>query len=769
MSRVFVAEELRLKRKVVVKVLSPELAQGISVERFEREIQTVAALQHANIVPVHTAGDTNGLPFYTMPFVDGESLRARLGRGPLAVTDVIGILRDVSKALAYAHQRGVVHRDIKPDNVLISGGVAVVTDFGIAKAISASRTSLGGATLTQIGTSIGTPAYMAPEQAAGDPQIDARADIYSLGAMAYELLSGQVVFADRTAQRMLAAHMSEAPRPIAELRADVPAPLADLVMRCLEKNPADRPQGAQELVRALDTIGSTSGAAAPARATTKRPVGGRRRTAYGALALLLVTAAIVLYARRGGSGTGASEAGGALSLAVLPIENVGGDSSKQYLADGMTTELAGALRKTPGLQVAGDLSTFRFRKATASVSDMARQLGVRMLLTGKLQSQGGRIRLQMQLANAGGKLLWSNTFDRENKDNFALQDDVTAAVVSDLRLALSPATIAASRAGRTVNPEAHDLYMRGMFEKNQLSEQGLRRALRYFADALKLDPNYAQAHEGMAFTYDMLADAYAPSHEYHLLARAAAERALQSDSMLASARVIRGFEMGAANWEFEQGLAEMRRGLAQNTNDPDALFMFSAFLSISGHVPEGIEVAERLAQIDPLSPMGSLAHATALFFAGRWAETLRQDSVTKRLDPTITYFDAFDGTALRELGHLPESFAAYRAWEALSSTPSFGIAATYWKMGRPDEAKRALAALEQRARRQWVDPTWIAIAYAGSGDRENAMRWLGDAFRQKAFSLRFLMNVDWQPFAVLQGDSRFVELRKRVLATTFVD
>src|SRR5665213_2783678 len=259
MSRVFVAEELRLKRRVVVKVLSPELSEGISVERFEREIQTVASLQHANIVPVHTAGDTNGLPFYTMPFVEGESLRARLGGGPLPIAEVIGILRDVSKALAYAHQRGVVHRDIKPDNVLISGGVAVVTDFGIAKAISASRTSSGGATLTQIGTSIGTPAYMAPEQAAGDPQVDARADIYSLGAMAYELLSGQVVFADRTAQRMLAAHMGEAPTPITALRADLPALLAELVMQCLAKDPQDRPQSAGDIARVLETITSGSG------------------------------------------------------------------------------------------------------------------------------------------------------------------------------------------------------------------------------------------------------------------------------------------------------------------------------------------------------------------------------------------------------------------------------------------------------------------------------------------------------------------------------
>jgi tetratricopeptide (TPR) repeat protein len=259
MSRVFVAEEHRLHRKVVVKVLSPELAQGLSVERFDREIQTAAALQQANIVPVLSAGETNGLPFYTMPFVEGESLRARLGRGPLPISEVIGIMRDVSKALAYAHRQGVVHRDIKPDNVLLSEGTAVVTDFGIAKAISAARRDVAAPTLTQIGTSIGTPAYMAPEQAAGDPDVDHRVDIYALGAMAYELLAGQAVFAGRTPQRMLAAHMSEAPKPVAELRPDIPTPLAELVMTCLEKDPAARPQAASDIARTLESITSGSG------------------------------------------------------------------------------------------------------------------------------------------------------------------------------------------------------------------------------------------------------------------------------------------------------------------------------------------------------------------------------------------------------------------------------------------------------------------------------------------------------------------------------
>jgi eukaryotic-like serine/threonine-protein kinase len=294
MSRVFVANEVRLDRKVVVKVLSPDLAQGLSVDRFEREIKTVAALQQANIVPVLTAGDTDGLPFYTMPFVDGESLRAHIARGPLSITTVIGVLRDVSKALAYAHRQGVVHRDIKPDNVLLSEGTAVVTDFGIAKAISAARTSSGGATLTQMGTSIGTPAYMAPEQAAGDPQIDHRADIYSLGAMAYELLCGHAVFANRTPQRMLAAHMSEAPVPISELRADMPASLAELVMSCLDKEPGKRPQQAGDIVRALETI--TSGGSMQAMPPVLLGGPGMFRKALAIYAGAFVIVAIVAKA-----------------------------------------------------------------------------------------------------------------------------------------------------------------------------------------------------------------------------------------------------------------------------------------------------------------------------------------------------------------------------------------------------------------------------------------------------------------------------------------
>lgn len=295
MSRVFVATETAFGRRVVIKLLPPELTEGMSVERFKREIALAARLQHPHIVPVHAAGETGGLPYFTMPFVDGDSLRARLlTGGPLGVTEAIGVMRDVAKALAYAHDSGVVHRDIKPDNVLLTGGSAVVTDFGVAKALSASKASAPGGTLTQVGTSLGTPAYMAPEQAAADPDSDHRADIYAFGVMAYEMLAGHPPFHGRTPQKLLAAQMGERPEPIEASRPDLPPLLAQVVMKCLEKEPDQRPQSAMDLVRVLDTV--TSGGGHPAMPAIL--LGGRRRlaTMLGLYAAAFVAVAILTRA-----------------------------------------------------------------------------------------------------------------------------------------------------------------------------------------------------------------------------------------------------------------------------------------------------------------------------------------------------------------------------------------------------------------------------------------------------------------------------------------
>src|SRR6266511_2206633 len=262
MSRVFVAEENSLGRKVVVKVLPHDLAAAVNLERFRREIQLAAKLQHPHIVPVLSAGVSEGLPYYTMPFIEGESLRAKLSRGgELPIHDAVRILRDVLSALSYAHDHGVVHRDIKPDNILLTGPHAVVADFGVAKALSASTNP--GSSLTSLGVALGTPAYMAPEQAAADPTTDHRADIYAVGAVAYEMLTGQQVFSSRSPQAMLAAHAMEMPEPIQRKRASVPAPLAALIMRSLEKRAADRPQSAGEMLAELEASITPSAATTP--------------------------------------------------------------------------------------------------------------------------------------------------------------------------------------------------------------------------------------------------------------------------------------------------------------------------------------------------------------------------------------------------------------------------------------------------------------------------------------------------------------------------
>src|ERR1044071_7443054 len=270
MSRVLVAHDKRFNIKVVVKVLTPELAAGVSASRFEREIPLVAALQQANIVPLLNAGETSGLPYYTMPFVDGLSLRARLARsGAMPVAEVVSVIRDVTRALAYAHDHGVVHRDIKPENILLSGDAAVVTDFGIAKALSAAKTDAPGGTLTQIGTSLGTPAYMSPEQASGDPATDHRTDFYALGCVAYEMLASESPFGGRPVHQLFAAHMTEPPAPIGPQRPACPPGLASLIMRCLEKDPARRPQTAREILQALDSVTTGPPAGGSSKASRK--------------------------------------------------------------------------------------------------------------------------------------------------------------------------------------------------------------------------------------------------------------------------------------------------------------------------------------------------------------------------------------------------------------------------------------------------------------------------------------------------------------------
>ena len=411
MSRVFVARDATLDRDVVVKVLAPELAGGVSGDRFTREIQLAARLQHPNIVQLLSAGEAAGLPFYTMPFVDGESVRARIERtGELPIRDAVAILRDVARALSYAHARGVVHRDIKPDNVLLAHEYAVVTDFGVAKALTAARGDGAGApstTLTFAGTALGTPLYMAPEQAVGDPATDHRADLYAFGVMAYEMLAGRPPFVERGAQALFAAHASERPAPLLERRPLVPSALAGLVMQCLEKRPADRPQSADEILRTLDVVAaSLSGGATNAHAPA-RTVGRSRALAWALGAVVLAAIAIVAYvarARRGGAGPTNPDV-----IAVLPFRVTSVDPGVRALREGMldliAAKLTGSIRTADTRTV---LSAWR-RAGGTDVADIdesralsaMRGIGAGRVLQGEILQTGPTLQIHGTLIDVG--------------------------------------------------------------------------------------------------------------------------------------------------------------------------------------------------------------------------------------------------------------------------------------------------------------------------------------------------------------------------------
>jgi serine/threonine-protein kinase len=418
MSRVFVARDEALGREVVVKLLPPEMAASVSIERFKREIALAARLQHPHVVPLFSAGDLDGLPYFMMPFVEGESLRARLARyGEMPLNEAVRVLREVATALAYAHEKGIVHRDIKPDNVLLSRGSAMVTDFGVAKALSASSNSEHGG-MTSLGVALGTPAYMSPEQASADPHVDHRADVYAFGVLAYELLTGQPPFVGRSPQGLLAAHVTDTPEHITRRRATVPASLAALVMRCLEKRAADRPQSAQEVVQALDAITTPSGGSEP---TTAVPVSTAARTSGPRSRVPLAVAALVAAVAVGGAGwwttRAQAPAAGPVApqrVAVATFANKSGDASLDPVGAMAADWIARGLAGTGLVDVAGTAAELEARAGVtlaagaSAVAQLGREARAGLVISGAYYKQGDSLLFQADFTDVvAGKLLRS--------------------------------------------------------------------------------------------------------------------------------------------------------------------------------------------------------------------------------------------------------------------------------------------------------------------------------------------------------------------------
>ncbi len=499
MSRVFLVHETRLKRDIVVKVLPPEMAADVSIMRFEREIALAARLQHPHIVPLLATGETQGLPYYSMPYVEGETLRERLTRvGELPVAEAVRLLREIATALAYAHEKGLVHRDIKPENVLLSGGIALVADFGVAKALIASATASDGG-LTSVGVSIGTPAYMSPEQVAADPSVDHRADLYALGMVAYEMLTGQAPFAGRPVQALLSAHITDKPEPLERRRPAVPPALAALVMKCLEKRPADRPQSALEIVQALDALVISSATAQTPSDSASR---GASWTSGSRAALLAVAATVVVLAASGvWLRFGRSPAPPALSgsrLLVAPFENLTGDPRLDYVGGVAADGLALAVAQSGSMDVVPSTTVLMaLRDTSGGISDRLNRLAVTthagMQVSGSVARRGDSLVLQAQLTDLRtGKIV--NTLDPQIGPAGdpvaivnALGDRLLAALGS------RELTILAQRGFRAPKNAAYQEFAKG-FERFAL-QGDLVGARPYFARAIAIDSGYVRAYQ----------------------------------------------------------------------------------------------------------------------------------------------------------------------------------------------------------------------------------------------------------------------------------
>ena len=743
MATVHLAQDLRHHRRVAIKVLKPELGAVLGAERFLSEIRVTANLQHPNLLPLFDSGDAGGLLYYVMPYVEGETLRARLERErQLPVDEVIRLATLVAGALDYAHQRGVIHRDLKPENILLQSGQPILADFGIALAVA----NAGGSRVTETGLSLGTPHYMSPEQATGERALDARSDQYALAAVTYEMLTGEPPHTGGTAQAIIARLMTEKPRSIRATRESVPAAVDRAVQRGLAKPPADR----------FPTCGAF------ASALTASP-GSPRRVPVAVAALagiaLLAVVAWLLFVR--GPHSPARAASEGKSIAVLPLVNVGGDSTQEYFADGMSEELTNALGKVPGLRVAARTSSYVFKgRRDLDVREVGQKLGVAAVLQGTVRRAGNRLRVSVQLIGAKEAMeRWSQTYDQDAKDAFAVQDSITRAIVGQLALTLGGAELAATRAGRTTNSEAHDLYLQGLALVHQGTEQALRRALDYFRDALAKDPDYAQAYVGVAWAYAFLADAYQVAATAYDSARMAAQEALKRGSQSGENHAVLGYASYASDLDVAKASREMRRGVALSPNSADVAAISANWLCLTGQTEAGLAEAARAIELDRLAPLGGYVREWCLYLARRYDEVIAQHAVAQ--DQTFLYLDSFLGAALREQGRYEEALAEYgRAQGYMGELPLHGHAITYARMGKTKEAKEILGRLQVYARNHYVNPLFLAAIHASLGEKDSAFEFLGRAITDRTVlmaGLRF-----WPELDSLHSDPRFVALAKRV-------
>jgi serine/threonine protein kinase/Flp pilus assembly protein TadD len=761
MGEVWKARDTRLERDVALKVLPAEvLTDEHARARLLREARLASKLNHPHVCTIHEVGEAEGRAYIAMELVEGQSLSARLSEGALPTEEVLRYGQQIADALSHAHERRIVHRDLKSANVVITpAGWAKVLDFGLAKRLSGEELE-GAATLTQVSltapeTLTGTLAYMAPEQLRGRPA-DVRSDIWALGVVLYEMATGQRPFQGKTGFELSSAILNETPA----LPPTVPGELGAVIERCLAKEPGQRYQRASEVNTALGAIRSGKSVS---WATWRYRLARRPWLALVGAAVVLVA---VLFGLNVAGLRGRLLSGGKTlkfnSLAVLPLENLSGDKEQDYFADGMTEELITNLAKVSALKVVSRTSVMQYKGTKKSLPQIAKELNVKAVIEGSVVREGGRVRVTAQLIQAStDKHLWADHYERDLTSILGLQSEIAGTIADKVHAALTPAERSRLSGARPVNPEAYEDYLKGKFYLNKMTQDGYEKGLAYLNQAVEKDPTNPQSYAALALAYSII------GHERHPdafeRAKAAARKAEElGGNPPAEMYLASGMTKLYSDWDYAGAEKDLRRAMELNSSLGEAHRDYAWYLHLTGHGDEALAKMKRAQEVEPLNPLFYADRGWQYFWMGQNDQALGEARKSLELDPNFNEALCVLGYAYADKGMYNEAIDAHQKLATVDPTWRWCLVESLAQAGRKDEARRTLAKFlaQKPAPAGGWDGWFIAEIYTLLGDKNEAFRWLEAAYKERS---SFLPWINQNPFyAPLHDDPRFLDLVRRM-------
>ena len=722
MAKVFLAHDLKYDREVAVKVLRPDLAVEVGPARFLQEIQIAARLHHPHILPLYDSDQADGLLYYVMPYIEGETLRQRLARErQLPIADALQIAREVADALNYAHSAKVVHRDIKPANILLDAGHAVVADFGIARAVGGSHTSSGRV--------LGTPAYMSPEQVEGSEHIDGRTDIYSLGCVLFEMLVGEPPFRGSTVTAIIANRLTSPVPSARSFRELVPDAVDAAVRKAMAVIPADRFTTAAQFAEALGTPATVAIAVGAAHAMVK-------------------------------------EVAAAKSVAVLPFENMSTDPENEYFSDGITDDIIAQLSKISALKVISRTSSMQYKKTTKKITAIAQELGVAAILEGSVRKAGARVRIVVHLVDpTNEKHMWGETFDRQLTDVFEVQSEVAQQITGALAVALSPEEKQRLDVKPTEDAEAYNLCLLGRFHANKWAEADVLKGIDYFQAAIGKDPGYGVAYAGLADAYELLSIGFSskPPAEYLAQAKAMALKALEMDDTLAEAHTSLAYARWLGDLDWSGAEREFKRALELKSSYVMAHEWYAEYLVALGRHDEAVTEIRRAQQLDPLAVPVNRAVGWVLYFARRYDQAMEELQKALGMDPNflgarLVLWWVYVAKGAHELAIADIRKETERP--GLRTVKKLMLAYACAAAGNREEATGLLWELESKLAGDNRLAMLSALVYIALGMKDQAFEQLERAFEFREPGLLFLKVAPWAD--ALHSDPRYAALVERL-------